>query len=146
MNLRVAGLVVLSPLLTQPAIAQGDFIAGVYSSEEGCAALNKKDVEGDFIYLSATGFEGYEFNCEFVQVYPRKELPGFVAVAFCEEPGFSYPGLFSIIQLTDTTIWVGTPDTGAAEESEEEATPESTGEAEEEDTGLGGEYQLCPGS
>jgi hypothetical protein len=98
MNLRAACLALLSLLLMQPAIAQEDFIKGVYSSAEGCAALNKKDAEGDFIYLSATGFEGYEFNCQFVQVYPRKELPGSVAVAFCEEPGFSYPELFSVIQ------------------------------------------------
>ena len=145
MNFRVVCLVSLSALFVQPAIAQDGFIKGFYSSAEGCAALKaQKDVEGDFIFLSAEGFEGTEFNCQFVQVYPRKELPGWVAVAFCEEPGFSYPGLFSLLPLTETTLFVGTPDTGVADDSEPAA--EATEEAEEEDTGLAGEYELCPGT
>ena len=146
MNLRVVCLVSLSALFVQPAIAQDGFVKGVYSSAEGCAALKaQKDVEGDFIFLSAEGFEGIEFNCQFVQVYPRKDLPGWTAIAFCEEPGFSYPGLFSLLPLSETTLFVGTPDTGVADDSEEEQAAEVTEEVEEEE-GLAGEYELCPGT
>jgi hypothetical protein len=146
MNCRVACLVSLSSFLVQPAIAQDGFVKGVYSSAEGCAALkDQKDLEGDFIFLSATGFEGVEFNCEFVQVYPRTELPGWVAVALCEEPEYSYPALFSVMPLNDTTLSVGVPDIGE-DDSEEEPAAATTEADEEEDTGLAGEYQLCPGT
>jgi hypothetical protein len=146
MNFRVACLVSLSSFLVQPAIAQDGFVKGVYSSAEGCAALkDQKDLESDFIFLSATGFEGVEFNCQFVQVYPRIELPGWVAVALCEEPEHSYPALFSIMPLNDTTLSVGVPDIGE-DDSEEEPAAAATEADEEEDTGLAGEYQLCPGT
>ena len=126
---------------------QDGFIKGIYSSPEGCAAMKaKKELEGDFIFLSAKGFEGYEFNCEFVQVYPRKELPGWTVIAFCEEPGISSPGLFSVLPLTDTTLFVGVPDSDAEDDSEEEPATAVAEEVEEEDAGLGGEYQLCPGT
>jgi hypothetical protein len=143
MNFRVVCLVSVSSLFVQPAIAQ-EFIKGVYSSPEGCAALKaNKQGDGDFIFLSAKGFEGVEFNCQFVQVYPRKDLPGWTAIAFCEEPGISSPGLFSILPLTDTTLSVGLPDSGAEEDSEEEPAAGAAADAEEDD-GLAGEYQLCP--
>ena len=145
MNFRVVCLVSLSSLLAQPAIAQESFVNGIYSSPEGCAALKaKKELEGDFIFLSAKGFEGIEFGCEFVQIYPRKELPGWTAIAFCEEPERTYPELFSVMPLTDTTLAVGIPE-GVEEDSEEEPAA-GAAEEEEDDVGLAGEYELCPGT
>jgi hypothetical protein len=148
MNFRVACLVSLSSFLVQPAVAQDGFVKGVYSSAEGCAALkDEKDLESDFIFLSATGFEGVEFNCQFVQVYPRTELPGWVAVALCEEPEHAYPALFSVMPLNDTTLSVGVLDIGEDDSEEEPAAATTEGvDEEEEDTGLAGEYQLCPGT
>ncbi len=139
MDFRVACCAALL-LFAPPAAAQEAFIKGVYSTPEGCAALKAgKQEEDDYIFLSATGVQSVEFNCEFVQVYPRKSSPGWAAVAFCEEPGLSYPTLFSLLPLDDTSLHLGTLDGGGGDD---EAEADDT-EDGAEDTGLDGDYQLC---
>lgn len=148
MIVRIAWVASLIAAAVSTAHAQDDFIKGKYSTAEGCAALKADKVEeGDFVFLSAKGFEAFEYGCQFVQVLPRKDLPGWVAIAFCEEPGLQYPGLFTIMPLNDSTLAVGTMETGEPEEEDEgaAATP-ATGETEVDDDGLAGEYQLCPGT
>ena len=126
MDFRIA-LCTASLLFAQPAAAEEAFIRGVYSSPEGCAALKaKKQDDGDYLFLSATGLEGIEFNCEFVQVYPRKELPGWAAIGFCEEPGLSYPEIFSILPLDEKSLHLGTPDRGGGDEEADDATADDS--------------------
>jgi len=148
MNFRIGCLVAMVAALAGPASAQDAFIKGTYSTPEGCAALKANKVEeGDFLFLTARGFEAIEFNCQFLQVLPRNDLPGALVVAFCEEPGLQYPALFTVMPLTDTTLQVGTIESGEPPDDEEEATPApAAGEAEADDDGLAGEYQLCPGT
>jgi hypothetical protein len=138
MDFRIACCAVLL-LFAQPAVAQEAFIKGVYSTPEGCAALKAKKGTEDYVFLSATGLEGTEFNCEFVQIYPRKSMPGWAAVAFCEEPGLSYPELFSILPLDDTSLHLGTPGGGGSDDEADDTTADSGAD----DSGLDGDYQLC---
>jgi hypothetical protein len=109
--------------------AAADFISGTYSTAEGCAALAEGGADSEegasALVLTSKGLAGYEISCEFVNVYARAELPGWVAVAFCEEPGLSSPELFSIMPLDSERLQVSTPSFSEAE------------------GGLGGEYQRC---
>jgi hypothetical protein len=49
--------------------------------------------------------------------------------------------------LNGTTLSVGVPDIGEDDSEEEQTAATAEGaDEEEEDTGLAGEYQLCPGT
>jgi hypothetical protein len=104
----------LPPLFALPAFG-ADFIEGIYSTPEGCTARKEgAEGDGDHLYLSARGLEGIEFTCEFVNVTGRSELPGWVAVAFCEEPGLAFPELFSLMPRTENTLELSLPSLAAA--------------------------------
>jgi len=106
-NSQRAGLVVLA-LLGQPALAAqaADFISGTYSTEDGCQAMAKKEAQGEYLYLKASGVTGDQFQCDFLSVASRASKPGWVATALCQEPTISYPELVSIVPLEDGRLQV----------------------------------------
>ncbi len=139
MKLRIACLAA-SLLFVHPAAAEDAFLSGVYSTADGCAALKaKKQKSGDFLFVSATGLEGADLKCEFVQVYPRKSSPGWTAISFCEDSDSSYPALFSILPLGKTSLHLGTLDAAAAGDDD----TATTAAADDDDDGLDDDYQLC---
>jgi hypothetical protein len=140
MKLRIACLAA-SLLFVHPAAAEDAFLNGVYSTPEGCAALKaKKQKSGDFLFVSATGIEGTDLTCEFVQVFPRKSSPGWTAISFCEDSDSSYPALFSILPLSKTSLHLGTLEAAAAA-GDDDTAPAAA--ADDDDDGLDDDYQLC---
>ena len=84
------------------AAAQG-LPEGIFaSSKAGCTKLQNKTPaelgEGlDFTVLSKTGVIGYLQRCDFVNVTAHNAT-SWLATAFCEESGYTYPDLFAIAQ------------------------------------------------
>jgi hypothetical protein len=82
---------------------------GTFASEpEACAKLETKTPaelgeDFDFEVLTKKGLAGYEQACDFVNVFGR-DATSWVATAFCEESGYTYPDLFSIKQKQDGTL------------------------------------------
>jgi hypothetical protein len=123
----------------QPALAAGtaDFITGTYSSKEGCDALAKhEEGKGDYLFLTAKGINGYQLSCEFVNVFPRAQQPGAVAVTFCDEPGFSHPELISLKPSGQDSIDVNLPDTPYSDEGVDAAAAQAP--PTDNDTGTAG--------
>jgi hypothetical protein len=100
-----AGLILAA---SSTACLSAEFIKGVYSSEEGCAAVANTRPElleeFDFLILTADGVTGYEYGCEFLDIHSGRETPGWVAVAYCSEPGLTYPELISITPVTEESL------------------------------------------
>ncbi|MET3521293.1 hypothetical protein [Mesorhizobium abyssinicae] len=92
-------------IAASPAPAAEDFIDGVYlQSEELCAQAKKgklQDViEAGNIVLSAHGLQGVEYNCEFLQVTKATRSPSWAVTAICQEPGFVFPDVLSVTQMS----------------------------------------------
>lgn len=112
--------VMLAVASTMPAVAADDFIAGVYAqSEELCAQAGKDGLqtvlEAGNVLLTARGFEGIEYHCEFLAVIKATRSAGWLANALCEEPGYAFPDMLSIMpraegQLEVTSVRVPDPD------------------------------------
>ena len=86
-----------------------DFITGVYlQSEELCAQAKKETIqpviEAGNVLLTARGIEGIEFNCEFLQVTKANRAPAWLVHAICQEPGYVFPDVLSVTQLSPTQI------------------------------------------
>ena len=84
------------------ALAQGLPEGTFASSKEGCAKLKDKTVtelgqDLDFTVFSKTGVSANEERCDFVNVTPHNAT-SWLATAFCQEPGFTFPDLFAIVQ------------------------------------------------
>ena len=84
------------------AAAQGLPEGMFASSKEGCAKLKQKTVaelgeDLDFTVVSKSGFSANAERCDFVNVTPHNAT-SWLATAFCEEPGFTFPDLFAIVQ------------------------------------------------
>ena len=84
------------------AAAQGLPEGTFASSKEGCTKLQNKTPaelgEGlDFTVVSKTGVVGYSQRCDFVNVTAHNAT-SWLATAFCEESGYTYPDLFAIAQ------------------------------------------------
>jgi hypothetical protein len=84
------------------AAAQGLPEGTFASSKEGCAKLQSKTPAElgqalDFTVLSKTGVTGYAQRCDFVNVTAHNAT-SWLATAFCEEQGYTYPDLFAIAQ------------------------------------------------
>jgi hypothetical protein len=84
------------------AAAQGLPEGTFASSKEGCTKLQNKTPaelgEGlDFTVVSKTGVVGYLQRCDFVNVTAHNAT-SWLATAFCEESGYTYPDLFAIAQ------------------------------------------------
>ncbi|MCO5164274.1 MAG: hypothetical protein M9939_24610 [Mesorhizobium sp.] len=116
-----------------PAAAAEAFVSGVYMrSPELCASAKKNGIESVLeegnVLLTDRGFESYEYNCEFLNVTPATRAPGWVVTALCQEPGYAFPDVLSVIRMNDTQIDI--------------ATVRAT---TEEDPGNSGSYYLCEG-
>ncbi len=121
-------------LLPSVASAADDFIKGVYlTSEELCAHARKDSlqsvIEGGNLVLTSQGIESIEYNCEFVQVTKATRAPAWLVNAVCQEPGYLFPDVLSIVEMTPTQLDLV---------SVTPVDPESGG-------GNGGSYYLCDG-
>nr|WP_295465488.1 hypothetical protein [Mesorhizobium sp.] len=118
---------------TLPAAAADSFVTGIYMrSQELCAAAKKSGIESVLeegnVLLTERGFESYEYNCEFLNVTPATRAPGWVVTALCQEPGYAFPDVLSVIKMNDTQIDIASVRTTT-----------------EEDPGNSGSYYLCEG-
>lgn len=121
-------------LLPSAASAADDFIKGVYLTSEELCAEAKADslqsvIEAGNLILTARGIESIEYNCEFVQVTKATRSPAWLVNAVCQEPGYLFPDVLSVVQLNDTQIELV---------SVTPVDPEMGG-------GNGGSYVLCEG-
>ncbi len=99
-----AALLAFAVLLAagHPAAAQGLPEGMFASSKEGCAKLKQKTEaelgdDLDFTLVTKSGFRANLQHCDFLTVTARNAT-SWLATAFCEEPGYSYPDLFAILQ------------------------------------------------
>jgi hypothetical protein len=88
-----------------PALAAEDFIEGVYLQSEDLCAQAKKDtlqtlIEAGNIVLSARGLQGVEYDCEFLQIAKATRSPSWAVTAICQEPGFVFPDVLSVTQMS----------------------------------------------
>ncbi|QPC92839.1 hypothetical protein [Mesorhizobium sp. INR15] len=118
-----------------PVGAADDFIKGVYPQSEGLCAQAKKDtlrtlIEAGNVVLSANGLQGVEYNCEFLQVTKATRSPSWAVTAICQEPGYAFPDVLSVTQLSPTQI-----DLVSVKPIEDES----------EGSGNSGSYYLCDG-
>ncbi|BCH24892.1 hypothetical protein MesoLjLc_46110 [Mesorhizobium sp. L-8-10] len=113
-------LAILALASTMPAVAADDFISGVYApSEDLCAQARTEGLqtvlEAGNVLLTARGFEGIEYHCEFLDVTKAARSAGWLANALCEQPGHAFPDVVSIMpraegQLEITSVRVADPD------------------------------------
>lgn len=102
----VLALVVLS---TSPAFADVDFVKGVYLQTEELCAQAKADslqavIEAGNILLTSRGLESIEYNCEFVQAIKAERSPSWAVTAICQEPGYVFPDVLSVTEMTPTQM------------------------------------------
>ena len=119
---------------SSPAAAAADLNKGVYQqTEELCAQARKETlqtvIEAGNVILTASGLEGIEYNCEFLQISKASRAPAWLVQAICQEPGYLFPDVLSVVQMSPTQIELV---------SVKPADPESGG-------GNGGSYFLCEG-
>lgn len=127
----VLGLVGIWFVSSGAVMAQG-LPEGTYaSSKEGCTKLEAKTTadlgdDFDFYVLTSKGLTGYEQACDFVNVSVHNAT-SWVATAFCDEQGYTYPDLFAIAKKDEGTLAVtrltdltqqGSPETSDSEASE----------------------------
>jgi hypothetical protein len=122
-----------------------DFPEGTFATDsEACAKLAAKTPaelgdDLDFQVISKKGLVAFQQICDFVSVVAH-DASSWVATAFCDEAGYTYPDLFSIKQrgdgrlnvtrVTDLTQGSSVEDAGATD------TPEAgEGSAAKEDEG-----------
>lgn len=118
---------------TLSAATADEFLKGVHlRSTELCAEAKKNGIESVLeagnVMLTERGFESYEYNCEFLTVTAAARAPGWVVTALCQEPGYAFPDVLSVIKMNDTQIDI--------------ATVRAT---TEDDPGNSGSYFLCEG-
>ncbi len=121
-------------LLSSAALAADDFITGVYLTSEDLCAEAKADslqsvIEAGNTILTARGIESIEYNCEFVTVAKATRAPAWLVNAVCQEPGYLFPDVLTILELSPTQIDIV---------SVTPVDPEIGG-------GNGGTYYLCEG-
>jgi hypothetical protein len=80
------------------------------STEEGCTKLAAKTQaelgdDFDFTVLTSKGLTGYQQACDFVNVTAHNAT-SWVATAFCDEAGYTYPDLFAIVQKEEGKLAV----------------------------------------
>jgi len=124
---------------------ENSFPDGTFAStKEDCAKLETKTPaelgeEFDFEVLTKKRLAGYQQVCDFVSVSAR-DAKSWVATAFCDEAGYTYPDLFSIKQrddgrlnvtrITDITQQGGYDASAQADPSESDALEQSAGGAD----------------
>ena len=134
MRISACAAAVAVSLLPSAAAAADDFIKGVYlTSEELCAQARRDSlqsvIEAGNTILTSDGIESIEYNCEFVQVTKATRAPAWLVNAVCQEPGYLFPDVLTIVELNATQIDLV---------SVTPVDPESVG-------GNGGSYYLCDG-
>jgi hypothetical protein len=92
-----------------PALAADDFIEGVYLQSEELCAQAKKDtlqtlIDAGNIVLSTHGLQGVEYNCEFLQISKATRSPSWAVTAICQEPGYVFPDVLSVTQMSPTQL------------------------------------------
>lgn len=110
------------------------FIQGLYlQSAELCEQAKKETlqavIEGGNILLTSKGLESIEYNCEFLQVTKANRAPAWLVHAICQEPGYVFPDVMSVTQMSPTQI-----DVVSVYGTSDEATPTNTAS-----------YELCEG-
>lgn len=99
---RTRSLIAACILAWPVAALSQEFPDGVYAaSPELCEAARSGGAqaifEDGYTVLTADGFVGIEYHCDFLQVIAGKRTPGFVVTALCEEPGYAFPDLLAIV-------------------------------------------------
>jgi hypothetical protein len=122
-------------LWAQSAPAADSFAKGVYLQSEELCAQAKKDglqtvIDAGNILLTTSGLESIEYNCEFVQVSKATRSPAWVVTAVCQEPGYLFPDVLSIVEMTATQL-----DLVSVRPVDDESGS----------SGNGGSYYLCDG-
>ena len=120
---------------------------GTFASTRGdCAKLAERTPaeigdEIDFELVTRKGLIGYRQVCDFVNVSAR-DAKSWVATAFCDESGYTYPDVFSIklkddgrlnvTRITDLTQQGGYDASAQADPSESDTAEQSSGGASAE--------------
>ena len=149
-GLWLAGAGSVLPQAPDSPLPEGTFA----STKEDCALLATKTPselgeEFDFEVLTKKGLVGYQQVCDFVNVFAH-DGKSWVATAFCEEAGYTYPDLFSIKQKDDGRLNVtritdltqqGGYDASAQSDTGETDAPEESGGAGATGDHSGGQSQ-----
>jgi hypothetical protein len=149
-GLWLAGAGSVLPQAPDSTLPEGTFA----STKEDCALLATKTPselgeEFDFEVLTKKGLVGYQQVCDFVNVFAH-DGKSWVATAFCEEAGYTYPDLFSIKQKDDGRLNVtritdltqqGGYDASAQSDTGETDAPEESGGAGATGDHSGGQSQ-----
>ena len=153
--LLATGLWLAGAGLALPQAPDGTLPEGTFAStKEDCALLATKTPaelgeEFDFEVLTKKGLVGYQQVCDFVNVFAH-DGKSWVATAFCEEAGYTYPDLFSIKQKDDGRLNVtritdltqqGGYDASAQSDTGETDAPEESGGAGATGDHSGGQSQ-----
>jgi hypothetical protein len=100
------GLLLLGAGLALAQAPENPLPEGTFASTpEDCTTLATKTPaelgeDFDFEVLTKKGLVGYQQICDFVNVFGH-DGKSWVATAFCDESGYTYPDLFSIKQKDD---------------------------------------------
>ena len=149
-GLWLAGAGSALPQAPDSTLPEGTFA----STKADCALLATKTPaelgeEFDFEVLTKKGLVGYQQVCDFVNVFAH-DGKSWVATAFCEEAGYTYPDLFSIKQKDDGRLNVtritdltqqGGYDASAQSDTGETDAPEESGGAGATGDHSGGQSQ-----
>lgn len=132
--MRILAYAAALSLLPSAALAADDFIKGVYLTSEDLCVQAKADslqsvIEAGNLVLTSHGIESIEYNCEFVQVTKATRAPAWLVNAVCQEPGYLFPDVLTVVEMSPTQIDLV---------SVTPVDPESGG-------GNGGSYVLCDG-
>ncbi len=106
---RIYAIAALAVLPTPPALADVDFVKGVYLQTEELCAQAKADglqavIEAGNILLTSRGLESIEYNCEFLQALKAERSPSWAVTAICQEPGYVFPDTLSVTEMTPTQM------------------------------------------
>ena len=109
MRVLACALVVALRVLPAMANAADDFIKGVYLTSEALCAQAKKDtlqtvIEAGNTILTSNGIESIEYNCEFLQVTKATRSPAWLVNAICQEPGYLFPDVLSIVEMSPAQL------------------------------------------
>jgi len=128
------------------ALPEGTFA----STSEDCTKLATKtpaDLGDDFDFevLTKKGFVAFQQTCDFVNVFAH-DAKSWVATAFCDEAGYTYPDMFSIKQKDDGKLNVtrltdltqqGSDDQSSQSDTEESDGPEQSAGGKQPETAGG---------
>jgi hypothetical protein len=137
-----AGLFLAGACLAPAQAQENPLTEGTFAStKDDCAKLATRTPaeigdEMDFEVLTKKGLIGYRQVCDFVTVTAR-DAKTWVATAFCDESGYTYPDLFSIKQkddgrlnvtrITDLTQQGGYDASAQADPAESDTAEQSSG-------------------